>query len=153
MRIALADTEATESLGRRLAAVLPAAAMIHLRGPLGAGKTTLVRGVLRGLGYRGAVRSPTYTLIEPYDEGGRRLCHLDLYRLGDPEELEFIGLRDLLAEPAVLLVEWPERGAGVLPAPDLEIVLAVAEPGREARLQAATALGAALGAELSGAYP
>lgn len=96
---------------------------VHLSGNLGVGKTTLVRAWLQGLGHKGAVRSPTYTLIEPYQLADGPAFHLDLYRLGDPEELEFLGLRDLLAEPALVLVEWPERGHGVLPAAELSIVI------------------------------
>lgn len=145
----LRGPQATEALGAQLAAVLPENCRIDLTGELGAGKTTLVRGLLRALGHTGTVRSPTYTLIEPYQVADRRLYHLDLYRLSDPGELEYIGLRDLLHEPAVLLVEWPERGAGVLPAPDLAITLTVAGMIRLARLVAHTSIGAALLAQLS----
>ncbi len=137
----LPDPAATESLGAALGAALPDALVVHLNGDLGAGKTTLVRALLRALGHQGAVRSPTYTLVETYDCGGRRIYHLDLYRLADPEELEFIGLRDLLDGPSVLLVEWPERGVGVLPVADLRIQLTVAGAGREARLDAETETG------------
>jgi tRNA threonylcarbamoyladenosine biosynthesis protein TsaE len=123
------------AFGARLAACLRGrSGLVFLRGELGAGKTTLVRGLLRALGYEGAVRSPTYTLIEPYVLDGVRLYHLDLYRLGDPEELEYLGLRDLLDGEALLLVEWPERGAGVLPAPDLEIEISHVPPGRRIAL-------------------
>jgi tRNA threonylcarbamoyladenosine biosynthesis protein TsaE len=104
--------------------------VIYLRGELGAGKTALARGILRGLGHRGAVRSPTYTLIEPYDALRPRVFHLDLYRLGDPEELEYLGLRDLLTGDSLMLIEWPERGAGVLPPPDLELRIGHSAPGR-----------------------
>ena len=93
----------------------PASLIVYLKGDLGAGKTTLVRGFLRGLGYKGTVKSPTYTLIEPYRIAGKSICHLDLYRLADAEELEYLGVRDLLQEETVLLIEWPERGEGVLP--------------------------------------
>jgi len=113
--------------------------VVHLRGDLGAGKTTLVRGLLRALGHQGPVRSPTYTLIEPYDAGGQRIYHLDLYRLSDPEELELLGLRDLLDEDALLLVEWPERGHGVLPQAALTVEIAHAAPGRRITLSPAPA--------------
>ena len=145
----LPDPAATEALGRNLAALLPPAATVYLQGPLGAGKTCLARGLLRALGHRGTVRSPTYTLVEPYEAAGLRLLHLDLYRLANAEELEFLGLRDWLGEPHVLLVEWPERGAGVLPAPDLDIRLAPAGSGREAALSGHGALGQRLEAALA----
>jgi tRNA threonylcarbamoyladenosine biosynthesis protein TsaE len=130
MRIELCGEEAQGAFGRRLAAVLRAPCVVYLDGDLGTGKTTLVRGVLRGLGHTGSVRSPTYTLLEPYELDALRLYHLDLYRLADPEELEFLGLRDLLDGDSVLFVEWPARGAGVLPPADLEIRLAYSAAGR-----------------------
>ncbi|MCP5137356.1 MAG: tRNA (adenosine(37)-N6)-threonylcarbamoyltransferase complex ATPase subunit type 1 TsaE [Gammaproteobacteria bacterium] len=108
---------------------------VHLRGDLGAGKTTLVRAWLRGLGHQGAVRSPTYTLIEPYELDTGPGYHLDLYRLGDPEELEYLGLRDLLEVPALCLVEWPERGVGVLPPADLTIAIEHTGEARKLGLQ------------------
>lgn len=113
--------------------------LVYLHGDLGAGKTTLVRGLLRELGHQGSVRSPTYTLIESYEAGGQVVHHLDLYRLGDPEELEFLGLRDLLDGAALLLVEWPERGVGMLPQADLVIDIEHAPPGRRLRLLPGTA--------------
>lgn len=131
----LASEDAQMDFGRALAErVRGRAGLVFLRGDLGAGKTTLVRGLLRGLGHVGPVRSPTYTLIEPYEVAGQRLYHLDLYRLGDPEELEFLGLRDLLDGEGLLLVEWPDRGAGVLPSPDLIIDIAHVPPGRRVGL-------------------
>lgn len=133
----IADAAAMESLGAALALACTAGGLaVHLSGELGAGKTTLVRGVLRGFGHSGSVRSPTYTLVEPYEMGERRVYHLDLYRLGDPEELEWIGVRDLLDGAAVTLVEWPERGAGVLPAADLEVRIDYFGSGRRVTLQA-----------------
>jgi tRNA threonylcarbamoyladenosine biosynthesis protein TsaE len=137
-----ADSEpAQETLGARLARACPDACSIWLQGELGAGKTTLVRGFLRGLGHQGPVKSPTYTLIEPYRLARRDCYHLDLYRLGDPEELEYLGLRDLMAEACILLVEWPERGAGWLPDPDLRVTIAYSEPGRRLTLSGASHLG------------
>ena len=133
MRLDVADATAMEALGAQLAqAYTPG--IIYLQGELGAGKTTLARGLLRALGHTGKVRSPTYTLIEPYLLESGAVYHLDLYRLGDAHELEDLGLRDLLAEQALLLVEWPERGAGVLPEADLRISIEHREKGREVRL-------------------
>jgi tRNA threonylcarbamoyladenosine biosynthesis protein TsaE len=136
----LPDAAATEALGARLAQSL-VPAIVYLQGDLGTGKTTLTRGLLRGLGHAGRVRSPTYTLVEPYRFAGGVIYHLDLYRLADPEELEWLGLRDMLAEHALLLVEWPERGAGVLPPADLIITLEYSGSGRRVTLDAASAAG------------
>lgn len=119
------SAEEMEELGRQLAAAGPAAIRIHLQGELGAGKTTLVRGYLRGCGYRGNVKSPTYTIIEPYLIEYKRVYHFDLYRIGEPEELEAIGLRDYLDGESRILVEWPERAADLLPQPDLLLVIAI----------------------------
>jgi tRNA threonylcarbamoyladenosine biosynthesis protein TsaE len=140
----LSDPEAQVAFGRRLAALLPPRLVVYLQGDLGTGKTTLTRGLLAGLGHEGAARSPTYTLLEPYELADRRLYHLDLYRLGDPEELEYLGLRDLLAEDAIWMVEWPERGLGVLPPADLRISIAYAADGRRLRISAVTASGQAV---------
>lgn len=128
-------------LGERLGRACAGGAIVYLTGDLGAGKTTLVRGVLRGLGHQGPVRSPTFTLVEPYAVGPLPVYHLDLYRLGDPEELEYLGLRDYL-EPGVLwLVEWPERGAGHLPRPDLRVSIEYSGTGRRLELTAETDYG------------
>jgi tRNA threonylcarbamoyladenosine biosynthesis protein TsaE len=117
----LADEEATMALGRRLAQVVPDGLVAYLHGDLGAGKTTFARAFLRAMGVGERVKSPTYSLVEGYDIGERRAFHLDLYRIADPGELEWLGL-DSLAEPgAIVLVEWPERGAGALPPVDLEM--------------------------------
>ena len=132
---------AQEALGARLAAACDGRALIFLQGDLGAGKTTLTRGFLRGLGHQGAVKSPTYTLVEPYRVGGRRVYHLDLYRVADPGELEYLGLREMLEEDAVLLIEWAERGEGWLPQPDLRVNIRHASNGRRLRLSVATPTG------------
>jgi tRNA threonylcarbamoyladenosine biosynthesis protein TsaE len=128
----VADDRAMASVGKRIADALRGqGACISLEGPLGAGKTTLVRGVLRGLGYSGVVRSPTYTLMEEYPVAGRPVIHLDLYRLADPEELEYLGLRDALSGSALVFVEWAEKGGqAMLP---WDLILRIAYRG-ESRL-------------------
>jgi tRNA threonylcarbamoyladenosine biosynthesis protein TsaE len=139
MRLALADAAATEAAGAALADVFPGDdCVIYLHGDLGAGKTTLVRGLLHALGHGGRVPSPTYTLVEPYDLGALSLKHLDLYRIADPEELAYLGMRDMTG---ALLIEWPERGAHFLPEPDLECRLAVAAPGRLLEAEGKSPLG------------
>ncbi len=140
----LGDPESQLAFGVRLAAHLPPRLIVYLEGDLGTGKTTLTRGVLTGLGHRGAARSPTYTLLEPYDLALGHLYHLDLYRLGDPEELEYLGLRDLLADESVWMVEWPERGFGILPPSDLRITIAYVSDGRRLDLSATTPAGRAV---------
>jgi tRNA threonylcarbamoyladenosine biosynthesis protein TsaE len=133
--IPLADPDATAMLARGLAASAPAHAIVWLEGSLGAGKSTLARAMLRTLGVTGAVRSPTYTLVERYPVPGGEAAHLDLYRLGEASELDFLGLDALAAEATLWLVEWPERGRGGLPAPDLRISLVVDGSGRRATLE------------------
>ena len=129
----LADPAATAALAKALAQTQPPMAVVHLHGDLGAGKSTLAREWLRSLGVQGAIRSPTYTLVEHYPlaTGGKAL-HLDLYRIGDAGELEFLALDD--ADASLWLVEWPERGARALPPADLEVALWIEGQGRHARL-------------------
>jgi tRNA threonylcarbamoyladenosine biosynthesis protein TsaE len=134
MELYLADSEATDRLGRALARTRPSAAVIYLRGDLGAGKSTLARALLRALGVRGAIRSPTYALVERYPLAQGEAWHMDLYRIGDPGELDFLGLDEGAAD--LWLVEWPERGAGILPPFDLDIELSLSGNGRRARLRA-----------------
>jgi tRNA threonylcarbamoyladenosine biosynthesis protein TsaE len=138
IQLQLADPTATDAFGHLLAQTQPASAVVHLHGDLGAGKSSLARAWLRALGVRGAIRSPTYTLVEPYAYMDARLpaegraLHLDLYRIGDPGELEFLALDDAAA--TLWLVEWPERGGAALPPPDLRVDLGVEGDGRRAAL-------------------
>lgn len=131
LRLHTSSPEQQEMVGAALAAECPTGSIIYLHGDLGAGKTTLVRGFMHGLGHEGAVKSPTYTLMEPYHIGSASFCHIDLYRLSDAGELEYLGMRDLMEEGATLLVEWPERGEGELPAPDLIIEIDHLPQGRD----------------------
>ena len=136
--LTLADVTATERLGAVLAGVLPDGLVVFLLGELGAGKTSLVRGVLRELGYRGAVKSPTYTLLEEYTVAGKDIIHFDLYRLSDPEELDLIGIRDYFNGKASCFIEWPQRGQGFLPKEDLQIQISLDGNGRLARLSSSS---------------
>jgi len=158
-RFVLRDAAATRALGARLAAALADSGvqsplLVGLSGELGAGKTTLVGGLLAALGHEGPARSPTYSLIEPYRLAGRDVCHCDLYRLRDADELDDLGLRDLMRPGSVLLVEWPDRAGGRLRTADLALRLEYADaeagaPGRNLEVTAATDAGAAILARLA----
>ena len=151
-QLKLVSAEATELAGRRLAAAVlataPASLCIFLQGELGAGKTTLARGFLRGMGHAGRVPSPTYTLVEPYDCADYRVAHLDLYRLQDGAELEYLGVDELTGPGSLLLIEWPERALNSLPNRDLEITLKVISEGRTLQIEACSPAGTALLARL-----
>jgi len=144
--IELPGPAATDALGRRIATALEHTGnglVVALAGELGAGKTALARAVLGALGHVGAVVSPSYTLVEPYSVAGRVFHHLDLYRLADPEELEYLGVREIDTRRDWLFVEWPDRGAGFLPPLDLTIALQYADEGRMAHISAQTHQGSA----------
>ena len=144
LRWSLVDESATAALGERVADTLDDGLVLYLHGPLGAGKTSFARALLTRLGVGERVKSPTYSLIEGYEAKQRPAWHLDLYRIADPGELEWLGL-DALADPAaVVLVEWPERGVGALPAADAELALDYAGDGRLAVLRAHSPRGARL---------
>jgi tRNA threonylcarbamoyladenosine biosynthesis protein TsaE len=132
----LSNEEATLTLGAEMSGVLEKPALVFLEGDLGVGKTTLSRGLLRGLGHEGGVKSPTYTLVEPYALDGVTVFHFDLYRLSDGAELAYLGLDDYFATPSILLVEWPERGAGWLGSPDWRVTLSPEREGRRVTLRA-----------------
>lgn len=136
----LPDEAAQVALGARLGQVL-VRGVVYLEGDLGSGKTTFSRGLIRALGHQGAVKSPTYTLVEPYLLNGRSVYHFDLYRLADPEELEYIGIRDYFDDAALCLIEWPGRGQGFLPKPDLHLYFALDGQGRRITAEAATEAG------------
>ncbi len=147
--LALADEPATIALGALLAAALPAdyrGWLILLEGELGSGKTTLARSLLRALGHSGVVPSPTYTLVEPYELERGTVYHVDLYRIADPDELEFLGMDDV--REGLTLVEWPERAPTLLEDADLTVRLGYAGAGRRARIEGLSARGAALVADL-----
>ena len=133
----LANEAATIEAGRQLGERLPAGEsyVVFLRGHLGAGKTTFTRGVLTARGHQGSVKSPTYTLVEPYELDGGHVYHFDLYRLAEPEELEYMGIRDYFSTESLCLIEWDERGAGVLPAPDLIVNLSKSGEGRSLSIE------------------
>ncbi len=142
LELFLPDPAATDALAARFAASRPAAARVHLQGDLGAGKSSFARAFLRALGVTGAIRSPTYTLVERYPlAGGGEALHLDLYRIGDAAELEFLGIE--AEPPALWLIEWPERAAWALPPADVQVALAIEGMGRRLRADAGSDTGTA----------
>ncbi|WP_371375905.1 tRNA (adenosine(37)-N6)-threonylcarbamoyltransferase complex ATPase subunit type 1 TsaE [Thalassotalea aquiviva] len=146
--IVLADEAATVSAGQQLASIAKglnlSSLVVFLYGDLGAGKTTLTRGFVQGMGHQGKVKSPTYTLVEPYDLPPYQVYHFDLYRLADPEELEFMGIRDYFLQKSCCFIEWPEKGAGILPKEDLIINLQYDNEQRIVTFSAKTDTGEAI---------
>ena len=141
MLLSLKDESETIALGAKIASILSGGEIIFLQGELGAGKTTFVRGLLNALGHSGNVKSPTYTLVEPYSIAGHDVYHFDLYRINDPEELEAMGIRDYCDGKAICLFEWPEQGADVLPEPDITLLLSHLSSGREVEIKSHSGTG------------
>ena len=135
MLLTVKDESEMVTLGAKVADVLQGGEVIYLRGELGAGKTTFVRGLLYALGYSGKVKSPTYTLIEPYSIDSWNVYHFDLYRVNDPEELEFMGIRDYCDGESICLFEWPEQGEDMLPSADIILSLTHSDPGRKVNIE------------------
>jgi tRNA threonylcarbamoyladenosine biosynthesis protein TsaE len=133
--------DAMVELGAFFSSSLNIGSIVYLEGDLGMGKTTLVRGILRGFGYEGPVKSPTYTIVEPYDVVGGEVFHFDLYRVTDPEELEYMGIRDYFSDNSLCLIEWAEMGVGVLPKADLVVSINRIKQGRQVSLEAKTEKG------------
>ncbi|MCQ8821147.1 tRNA (adenosine(37)-N6)-threonylcarbamoyltransferase complex ATPase subunit type 1 TsaE [Pseudoalteromonas agarivorans] len=149
----LNDEIATVAMGNKVAAIIEQGAVIYLHGDLGAGKTTFTRGVVQGFGHTGKVKSPTYTLVEPYELTRANVYHFDLYRLGDPEELEYMGIRDYFSEQAICIVEWPEKGGEFIPVPDLDITLSYVGDERKIVLNSASERGIAIVEKLTNLNP
>jgi len=144
LRYSLIDSEATIAMGNTLAQLikneLKKGLVVYLHGDLGAGKTTLTRGFVQGMGHKGNVKSPTYTLVEPYELTSWNVYHFDLYRLADPEELEYMGIRDYFGENSCCFIEWPEKGQDLLPKPDLIITIEYVGEQRKITLESKTEL-------------
>ncbi|WP_286742535.1 MULTISPECIES: tRNA (adenosine(37)-N6)-threonylcarbamoyltransferase complex ATPase subunit type 1 TsaE [unclassified Pseudoalteromonas] len=149
----LNDEIATVAMGNKVAAIIEQGAVIYLHGDLGAGKTTFTRGVVQGFGHTGKVKSPTYTLVEPYELTRANVYHFDLYRLGDPEELEYMGIRDYFSEQAICIVEWPEKGGEFIPVPDLDITLSYVGDERKIVMNSASERGIAIVEKLTNLNP
>ena len=141
MQFRIDSDQQMQALGAKLATASGGQGRIYLDGDLGTGKTTLVRGLIHALGHDAAVKSPTFTLVEPYQVGAKNIYHFDLYRLSDPEELEYMGLRDYFSADSLCLVEWPEKGGQMLPDPDLLLKLNHAGRSRDVTVSAVTEAG------------
>ena len=139
--ILLADEAATVKMGNVIAESVALGSTIFMHGDLGAGKTTMSRGIIQGLGHEGRVKSPTYTLVEPYEMPHASVYHFDLYRLADPEELEYMGFRDYFNDKAVCIIEWPEKGEYFLQKADIELYLTYADEQREISFKANSSSG------------
>ena len=137
----LSDEQATVRCGELIGQSIKDGIVMYLDGTLGAGKTTLCRGILQSFGHSGPVKSPTYTLVEPYHYRGKSIYHFDLYRLGDPEELEFMGVRDYFSPQHIALIEWPTRGEGLIALPDLCVNLNPEGEGRKLMIEGKTERG------------
>jgi len=135
LEVFLADEEATLQLGAQLAACLSESILIYLSGDLGAGKTTLTRAMLRALGISDHIKSPTFSMVECYERDKQPLYHIDLYRLTNPEELEYLGLQDLMGTNAIIMIEWPERAGDYLPKADVHCYLSFHKEGRLLKME------------------
>jgi tRNA threonylcarbamoyladenosine biosynthesis protein TsaE len=129
------NEQETIKYAKSLTKIIPQDIIVYLKGDLGSGKTTFVRGFLQGAGFNKSVRSPTYTIVEPYEELEIPIYHFDLYRLANPEELEYIGIRDFIARQGICFFEWPEKGLGILPPADLTINFFVQDDKREVYIE------------------
>lgn len=134
MQQLIASSQEMEDLGASLVKNLRAPAIVYLRGELGTGKTTLVRGALRALGHHGLVKSPTFTIVESYSLAQLDIHHFDLYRISDPEELDFIGIREYFSDSSICFFEWPDQGGSVIPAPTIEIQISHAGDQRKVKI-------------------
>lgn len=141
MKMQITSEAETLGLAARFYRELSSGCLVFLKGNLGAGKTAFVRGCLRSAGHQGAVKSPTFTLVEEYALQDRMLYHFDLYRVTDPEELEWMGMRDYLRPDSICFIEWPEKGAGLLPSADIEIEIEIQGSSRSFQFQARTEVG------------